>query len=248
MISLPLGIQLFTLREEMETDFLGTLKKVKEIGYEGVEFAGFGDYSAAQIKNVLNEIDLLGFSSHVPLTQLENNLSNVIDFHSELGVNHIVCPYIPEEYWKSKDKYLELASLFNQVGEQCKQAGIEFSYHHHAFEFEQFDGEFALDILLSNTEPDFVQLECDVYWVQYADLSPTDYMRKYEGRCPMVHLKDMKVEPKKFFAPVGTGVIDIDAVVKTAEEIGVKWLIVEQDQCDGPALESIKISYNNLMK
>ncbi|MFC0472752.1 sugar phosphate isomerase/epimerase [Halalkalibacter kiskunsagensis] len=248
MITLPLGVQLYTVREETEKDFIGTLKKVKEIGYEGVEFAGFGGYSAEALKATLEELGLKGFSSHVPLDQLEDDLANVIEYHVVLGVKNIVCPFIPEEYWDSKDKYLQLATLFNKVGEQCKEAGIQFSYHHHAFEFKQFEGEYALDILLANTDPELVQLECDVFWVQYADITPTEYLKKYEGRCPMVHVKDMKLKPEKTFAEVGTGVIDIDAVVKTAEEIGAKWLIVEQDKCEGSAIESIELSYNNLMK
>jgi sugar phosphate isomerase/epimerase len=248
MLTLPLAVQLYTLREETEKDFIGTLKKVKEIGYQGVEFAGFGGHSAEALKATLEELDLKGVSSHVPLDLLENDLFNIIDYHVQLGVKNIVCPFIPQEHWKKKESYLKLATFFNQVGEQCLKAGIQFSYHHHAFEFEQFNGEYALDILLANTNPEHVQLECDIYWVQFADLSPTDYMKKYNERCPMVHLKDMKVDEEKTFAEVGTGIIDINAVIKTAEQIGVKWLIVEQDECDGSALESIELSYTNLMK
>ncbi|WP_088103594.1 sugar phosphate isomerase/epimerase family protein [Halalkalibacter urbisdiaboli] len=245
---LPLGVQLYTLRDETEKDFVGTLKKVKEIGYEGVEFAGFGGHSAEEMKKILNKLELQAISSHVPLDQLENDLENVIHYHVTLGIDTIICPFIPEEYWTSKDKYVKLAAFFNQVGEACKQSGLQFCYHHHAFEFEIFDGEYALDILLANTDPELVKLECDVYWVEYAKLSPTDYMKKYSGRCPLVHLKDMKLEPEKTFAEVGTGVIDIDAVIKTAEEIGATWLIVEQDVCERPPLESIQISYSNVMK
>ncbi len=247
MSKLPIGVQLYTLREETEKDFVGTLKKVKEIGYDGVEFAGFGGYSAVEMKEILENIGLKGFSSHVPLTQLENNLTEVIEYHKTIGAEVIACPFIPQEMWNSKEAYLKLAELFNKVGEQCKEAGIQFCYHHHAFEFVQFDGEYGLDLIFSNTKPELVQLECDVYWVQHAGLSPAEYINKYDGRCPLVHVKDMKDNEGKDFAPVGTGIIDIASVVKTAEEVGARWLVVEQDKCEGPAIESVELSYNNLV-
>ncbi|WP_100404916.1 sugar phosphate isomerase/epimerase family protein [Bacillus solitudinis] len=248
MVALPLGIQLYTLRHETEKDFVGTLKKVKDIGYEGVEFAGFGNLQADEMKQVLDDLGLKGISSHVQLDQLKDNLEDVIAYHKTVGIDTIVCPFIPEDYWAAKESYLKLAELFNKVGETCQKSGMQFCYHHHAFEFDTFDGEYALDILLNHTKPDLVQLECDIYWVEYAGLVPTDYMKKYSGRCPLVHLKDMKLEPEKTFAEVGTGVIDINAVIQTAVEIGTKWLIVEQDQCEGSAIESVQFSYNNLMK
>ncbi len=142
-------------------------------------------------------MQLTAISSHVPIEQLENDLEAVIAYHTEIGIKYIACPYLTEEQRGSKEDYLKLAELFNQVGKATKAAGIQFVYHHHDFEFESFDGKYALDLIFENTDPELVQLECDIFWVEFAGISPTEYIEKYHQRVPLVHLKDMKTEPEK---------------------------------------------------
>ncbi|MFC4769974.1 sugar phosphate isomerase/epimerase family protein [Effusibacillus consociatus] len=159
------GVQLYTLRKEIEQDFIGTLQKVKEIGYTGVEFAGYGSFTGKELKDVLSDLELTPVSSHVPITELENKLSRVLEFGVEIGLQYIVCPF-PKDSQGGKRDYEELAESLNRIGEACKRAGIQLCYHHHDFECVRFDGEYALNLLLARTNPDFLMLEMDVYWAQ----------------------------------------------------------------------------------
>lgn len=152
MKQLPLGVALYTLRDRTAQDFIGTLKQVKEIGYQGVEFAGYGSISAKDMSAALKDIGLEAVSSHVPLDTLENNLPAALDYASEIGCSYIACPWIPVDRRGTKRGYVELAESLNRIGEQSRKQGISLLYHHHEFEFEQFDGEFALDIILNETD------------------------------------------------------------------------------------------------
>lgn len=241
------GIALFTLRDELAKDFKGTLAKVKEIGYAGVEFAGFGDHSASEIKAMLEEVGLEAWSSHVPLAQLRESLDDVLAYHKEVGVHYIVCPYLTPEERQAKDDYLELAKDLETIGNACKEAGIGFCYHNHDFELQTFDGEYALDLLLSQTTEEHVQLECDAYWVEFAGVDAKRYMNQYTGRVPMVHLKDMKATDKSF-AEVGEGTLDIKGIIQAGKEAGARYFFVEQDICERSPLESISISFNNIQR
>ncbi|MCM2677072.1 sugar phosphate isomerase/epimerase family protein [Alkalicoccobacillus plakortidis] len=245
MAKLPIALQLFTLRNETKEDFLGTLKKVKELGYDGVEFAGFGGYEASELKSFLNDLDLKPFSSHVGLELLEDNAEEIIAYHKELGVETIVIPYLVPERRTAKEDYLKLAESLNLYGEKVKEAGMQLCYHNHDFEFEKYDGEYALDLIFSNTNPEFVQVELDTYWAEFAGISAVDYAAKYKGRLPLAHIKDLVTSPEKTFAEVGEGVLDIKAIAAAVEEAGAKRFIVEQDVCQRPALESVEISIRN---
>ncbi|WP_221936813.1 sugar phosphate isomerase/epimerase family protein [Alkalicoccobacillus porphyridii] len=248
MAQLPIALQMFTLREETKEDFVGTLKKVKELGYDGVEFAGFGGLEAAELKGILEDIDLKPFSSHVGIELLEKDAEEIIAYHKELGVETIVIPYLVPERRASKEDYLKLAESLNHYGEKVKEAGMQLCYHNHDFEFEKYDGEYGLDIIFSNTNPEYVQVELDTFWAEFAGVSAVDYMDKYKGRLPLAHIKDMVTTPKKTFAEVGEGVLDIKAITSAAEEAGAKRLIVEQDVCQRPPLESVEISIGNLKR
>ena len=246
MAQLPIALQLYTLRNETKEDFLGTLKKVKELGYDGVEFAGFGGYEASELKAILEDLDLKPFSSHVGLELLEDNAEEIIAYHKELGVETMVIPYLVPERRTAKEDYLKLAESLNQSGEKIKEAGLQLCYHNHDFEFEKYDGEYGLDLIFSNTNPEFVQVELDTYWAEFAGISAVDYAAKYKGRLPLAHIKDMVTSPEKTFAEVGEGVLDIKSIVAAVEQAGAKRLIVEQDVCQRPALESVEISIRNL--
>ncbi|MDQ0207830.1 sugar phosphate isomerase/epimerase family protein [Alkalicoccobacillus murimartini] len=246
MAQLPIALQLYTLRNETKEDFLGTLKKVKELGYDGVEFAGFGGYEASELKAILEDLDLKPFSSHVGLELLEDNAEEIIAYHKELGVETMVIPYLVPERRTAKEDYLKLAESLNQYGEKIKEAGLQLCYHNHDFEFEKYDGEYGLDLIFSNTNPEFVQVELDTYWAEFAGISAVDYAAKYKGRLPLAHIKDMVTSPEKTFAEVGEGVLDIKSIVAAVEQAGAKRLIVEQDVCQRPALESVEISIRNL--
>lgn len=244
-MTIPISVQLYTLREYTEKDLIGTLEKVAELGYKGVEFAGFFNYPAAEVKAALDRLGLKATGSHTGLDLLKNNLEEVIEYNLTIGNKYVSCPW---ETFASKEDYVAKAKFFNEVGQKLKERGITFCYHNHAHEFESFDGEYGLDILYKETSPENLKAEMDTYWVTRAGLNAPDYVRKYTGRCPLVHLKDMEPGEDKHFAEVGEGIIDIKAIVEAGVEGGAEWFIVEQDVCKRPALESIKISINNLRK
>jgi sugar phosphate isomerase/epimerase len=241
---LPIALQLYTVREESQKDFIGTLEKVAEMGYEGVEFAGYGGLKASELKKVLDRTGLKAAGSHVGIELLKKDLNGVLEYSLEIGNKYIVCPGVP---YKSKEDYIEMAKFFNEVGERCKEKGLIFCYHNHAHEFEIYDGEYGLDILFKNTDKESVKAEIDVYWVKYAGVDPLEYLKKFSGRLPLIHLKDMDGKDRSN-TEIGNGIIDFKKIVKVAEENGVEWLIVEQDECKRSPLESAKISLENLRR
>ena len=243
-MSLPIALQLYTVRDETAKDFIGTLEKVAEIGYEGVEFAGFGDMPASKMKEALERLNLKAVGSHTSKDLLFNKLDEVIEYNLAIGNPFVMCPW---DNYGSKGEWLEAAKLYNTIGEKLKQRGLQFLYHNHAHEFAKFDGEYILDLIYKETDPELVKAEIDTYWVYYAGVDPAGYVAKYGGRCPIVHLKDMKADDK-FTVEVGEGIIDIKSIIEASVKAGTEWLVVEQDSCARPPLESVKISVDSLKK
>ncbi|MDP4162182.1 MAG: sugar phosphate isomerase/epimerase [Bacillota bacterium] len=244
MTKIPVAVQMYTLREESEKDFAGTLKKVAELGFDGVEFAGYGGMTPKEVKALLDELGLQAASSHISLEELENNLAQVIEDQKILGSKYIVCPYIEN---RSENDYLALISLLDQAGETCRREGITLLYHNHDFELERLsDGRMALEAIFDDTNPDNLETEFDVYWLTKAGENPVEWLKRYKNRTPLVHLKDMTTDSEQFFAELGTGGVDIEAVLNTGKEAGVKWWVVEQDFSRRNPFESIEISINYL--
>jgi sugar phosphate isomerase/epimerase len=246
MAQIPIALQMYTLRNESARDFIGTLREVAKIGYAGVEFAGTAGLSAAELRRLLDDLNLRVAGSHVGLDALEGDLSAALDFTQAIGSAFVVCPYLPEERRKSADDYRVLAEILNRAGAACKQRELQLCYHNHAFEFQRFDGQYALDLLFSATDPELVKGELDTYWIRKGGADPAAYIRQYAGRCPLIHLKDMAADEKQSFAEVGEGTLDWPAIFQASEAGGARWYIVEQDTCPGPPLESVRLSLKNL--
>lgn len=238
---MDVSLQLFTLRNESQHDFTGTLKKVADIGYKGVEFAGYGNLSAGELKKNLDKFHLKASGSHVGMDQLESSLDSVIEYNIEIGNKYIVCPCAN---YNSKQDFLDMTVKLNKIGQKCKDKGLQLCYHNHAHEFKVYDGTYGLDILYSETDPDLVKAEFDVYWIQYAGINPVDYIKKHRDRCELIHLKDMAKD--RTFAEVGNGTMDIKSIIETSKECGAKCFIVEQDECKRPPFESVKMSFDYL--
>ncbi|NLO82541.1 MAG: sugar phosphate isomerase/epimerase [Clostridiales bacterium] len=242
-----IGLQLYSIKELTEKDLIGALKEVARIGYDGVEFAGFFDTPAKELKKALNDLNLKPCGSHTGIDLLQNKLEDVIQYNLEIGNSYIVCPGLPPHMRDSADAYRRLADLFNQIGQQCKRHGIQFAYHNHDFEFQKFNGEYGLDILLSNTDPDLVHMELDTFWVEYCGLKSVDFMRKYRQQCSsLIHIKDLKSMDEKISTEIGKGIMDFVEIVELGKELGIKWYIVEQEEFEIPQLESIQISLEYL--
>lgn len=242
-----IGLQLYSIKELTGEDFFGTLQKVAKIGYDGVEFAGFFDASPSDLKKVLDDSGIVPCGSHTGIDVLEDDLNKVIDYNLEIENKYVICPGLPTHMRDSYDAYMKLSDQFNQIGEKCKEQGIQFGYHNHDFEFEKFKGEYGLDILLSNTDADLVHMELDTFWVEYAGLKSLDFMRKYpKQHSSLIHIKDMKSWDDKVNTEIGNGVIDFVSITDLAKELGTKWYIVEQEKFEIPQLESIEKSLKYL--
>ncbi|GGC96986.1 sugar phosphate isomerase [Thalassobacillus devorans] len=246
MKHIPVAVQMYTLRNESERDFSGTLKRVEELGFDGVEFAGYGDLTVKEVKSLLDELGLQAVSSHVPLEELQENLPKVIEEQKILGSQYLVVPFLlPEQ--RNEDDYQSLILFLQQAGKRCREKGITLCYHNHDFELDHLsDGKMALETIFDETNPEELHTELDIYWLKKAGENPVDWLKRYQGRSPLVHLKDMTNDEEQFFAELGTGGVDIEAVLAAGEEAGVKWWIIEQDESRRSPLESLEISMNYL--
>ncbi len=255
-----IGLQLYTVRDQMKADFDGTIAKVASIGYKEVEFAGYFGHTPEQVRVVIDRNGLTSPSCHVEYAVLSDKWPSVIESSKTIGQSYIVCPWIPEEIRKQPDGWKRAIDTFNHAGEISKKSGIQFAYHNHWFEFLPVNGKLPYDMLLEQCDPDLVKMELDLCWITVAGADPLTYFNRYPGRFPLVHVKDMKKLPKvsasggqdfgdslKDMTAVGSGIIDWKRIFAQSEKAGIKHYIVEHDKPEAP-FESIKISHDYLSK
>jgi sugar phosphate isomerase/epimerase len=244
------ALQLYSVRDLTARDFAGTMKKVADIGYKLVETAGYGNLKTAkEAKKALDDAGLKAVSGHFAIDLLENKIDQVVEDAQTLGLDMVVCPFLPEDRRKDAAGYLATAKVLEKAGLALHQYGPVLAYHNHNFEFQKFDNKYGLALIFENTQPHLVAAEVDVYWVKNAGVDPVEYLNKLGDRVRALHLKDMLAGDEKRFAPVGSGVIDFKAVLAAAEKNGVRYGIVEQDRTyDQATLDVIKTSLENLKK
>ncbi len=242
----PVAVQMYTLRDLTKDDFEGTLRAAADVGYKGIELAGFPDMPAEQFRILLNELDVQAAGAHISLQLLEEQLDAMLTYCVGIDCHYVVCPFLPETRRRSGTDYRNLGRQLDEIGARCQQHGLQFCYHNHAFEFERFDGRFGMEILLEATDPALVQWEVDAFWVEKAGVNASDMIRAYSGRCPLIHLKDMTKDESKTFAEVGEGSVDFRPIFAAGDAGGAAWYIVEQDRCQRPPLESVRISLQHL--
>lgn len=247
-MNFPVALQLYSVREEMQQDFEGTLQKVRALGYDGVEFAGLYGLAPAAIRSMLQKLDLVPVSAHVPFVDLMADPDKMMADYKEIGCSYVVIPYLTPEFRPGAEKFDEVIRGAAILGEAANRQGLTLLYHNHDFEFEKLDGVYALDLLYEKVPASLLQTELDTCWVNVGGENPADYIRKYTGRAPVVHLKDFfggkqenmyeligiesekkESEGKFEFRPVGSGVQDIPAILAASEDAGAKWVVVEQD-------------------
>ena len=250
MAVIPISLQLYTVRDLAAKDFAGTLKEVSNIGYRNVELAGYGNLKTAkEAKKALDDAGLKVSGAHAPIDALEKNLNQVLDENAELQNTTVICPWLPEQRRKDAAGWKQCAETLSNIGRACHEKGVDFAYHNHSFEFEKFDGKTGLDILFDNCQPHLVRAEVDVYWVKHGGEDPVTRINQLGRRVILLHLKDMTPGEDRKFAPVGTGILDFKAILDVASRLGVKYGVVEQDNCyELPPLNAIRISYQNLQK
>jgi len=253
-----IGIQLYTVRDAMKTDFDGTIAKVAATGYKEVEFAGYFDHSPKDIRAVLSKNGLTAPSAHVEYAVLApEKFEKVIDDAIIIGHKYIVNPWIGD-LRKEPDAWKKAAETFNRAGQYSKKHGIQFAYHNHWFEFEPLpDGKLPYDVLLAECDADLVKMEMDLCWITAGRQDPLKYFAKYPGRFPLVHVKDIKTLPpfpaeggQDFgdtvdLAAVGSGTIDWKRILAKSDQAGIKHYFVEHDK-PADAFASIKSSYDYL--
>jgi sugar phosphate isomerase/epimerase len=247
--SRSIGLQLYSLRNEVGENLEESLKKISEIGYTNLEAAGYRDgkfygMAPADFKALVENYGMKLTSSH--LTFNNNEVATVLEAHREAGVKYLVWPWLNGEQRKSADSYKQMAEMFNTVGEICKDNGMKFGYHNHDFEFAPIDGIIPYELLLESTDPKLVFMEIDLYWIVYAGQDPIKYFEKYPGRFELWHVKDMASGDAMEMIEVGDGIIDYPALFENAAKSGMKEFFVEQDVIKGDGFESVKKSFDYL--
>lgn len=260
-MALPIALQLYSVRYDLEADYFGTLKKVKEMGYDGVELSGLGEHDPKEVKKMLSDLGLALTSSHAPVDELMRD--GELERYVEVGCKYIVAGLRFDDDEAENGKRIEKIAL---LAEKAHEAGLTLNYHNHDFEFKKYKGKYILDTLYERVGSDKLLAQIDTCWVKFAGIDPCEYMRKYAGRMPLLHVKDFikgesnatpydligqaEVKDKKTdfkFVPVGCGCQDIPAILETAKETGVRWVIVEQDKSeDRPMLDAAKMSIDHL--
>jgi sugar phosphate isomerase/epimerase len=247
------GVQLYTVRDLMKTDFAGTIAKVASIGYKEVEFAGYYDHSPKDVRAILDKVGLTAPACHVGMDVVENHWPETIDAAHTIGHTFIVCPWIDEKDRNSADSWKRIIEVFNKAGEASKKANIQFAYHNHWWEFgpnASLGGKLPYDYLLASTDPNFVKMEMDLGWISVAGQDPVAYFERYPGRFPLVHVKDFKSLPKiapdqlasfnsttleegDMTAP-GSGIIDWKRIFSHSDEAGIQHYFLEHDMPKDP--------------
>jgi len=267
----PVGIQLFTVKDELAKDFDGTLKKVGAIGYKEVEAAGFYNKSAAEFRKSIEGAGLTIPSAHYSLQDLLDGFDAKLAFAHELGLKYIICsfPFVANPDRFHAEKYYEEISRgitlddwkwnfdqFSRLGEKTKKAGIAFGYHNHNMEFRKLSGVLVYDELLRLTDPTLVKMEMDIGWVAGAGYDPVAYLEKFPGRYELFHVKDINAGPPTTegegagSTELGHGTIDWKKVFAAAKKASVEHYFVEQEEPfkNHPVMEAIRIDYEFLSK
>jgi len=243
-----IGLQLYTVRDQLQTDFEGTLAKVAQIGYKNMEFAGYYNRTPEQVRATLDKLQLVSTSSHIGAPLLRQDAAAQIRAAKTIGQDYITLPSY--NFGKDTAGWRKGVAEFNQWGAMCRDAGLKLAYHNHNFEFAALDGTTGYEILQNEVDPKLVDFELDLYWAKFAGQDPLALFAKYPGRFTMWHVKDMVVtDDKKGMSPVGKGTIDFKSYFAHAQQSGLKHFFVEHDtaaQYPGGSLASIEASYQYL--
>ena len=266
-MALPIAVQVYSVRDAANADLYSTLKQIKEMGYDGIEFAGLYGNKPADIKAWCQELGLVPISAHVSLAEMLNNPIGVLSAYAEVGCKFVAVPYLIPEHRPDSPNFPYVVEFIASLCKAAKSFGMQMLYHNHDFEFMKVDGKYALDVLYDTIPADLLQTELDTCWVNVGGENPAEYIKKYSGRSPVVHLKDFTGEksddmyeligiekkaptrPSGFeFRPVGMGLQDFPAILSAAKEAKAEWVVVEQDQATMglTPLESIKKSIDYL--
>jgi sugar phosphate isomerase/epimerase len=249
----PLGVQLWTVRDQVDKELPTVLKTLHEIGYEEVEtFGSMYNRPAAELKKMCSDNGLRATAGHFEY----NGIEKMFDYAQEVGMKYVINPSLPEEMTTTLDGYKKAADQYNRWGEQLNKRGMRFGYHNHNAEFKKMGGSTGFDTLMSSTDPKLVWFEVDCFWAKHAGRDPVAMIKEHGDRIRLLHIKDRKPGTPTSTeqggdddqTEIGTGEFDWKTLFAAASSAGVEHYYVEQDKCARPPLESVRISYNNLRK
>ena len=201
----PLGIQLYTLRSELQQDFEGTLARVAELGFKEIEHFSIAGHAAKEVRAMQDRHGLVAPSIHTLIKPLKDNLPALLDDCHTLGNRYLTVAFLLPNERKTLDHYRDHIETMENAAEECKKADVQLAYHNHDFEFIPIDGQVPYDMLMAHTTGEQVALELDLYWISKAGLDPLTYLAKDPARFPLVHVKDMADNAAQAFTEVGTG-------------------------------------------
>lgn len=228
------GIQLYSVRDTIAGDVPGTLAQLAQMGYTGVEFAGYYDMTAADMKAALDSAGLTAMGSHVPYDRLTEHLDEELEYNLSVGNKYLICPGTQVE---TADDARRAAETLERCAEKCAVSGAVVGYHNHAHELKEDNGAYLLDIMREETQR--LVFELDLYWVRYALDDVAAYMRRYDGRLPLVHLKQIAEDKENVV--FGRGILDFASLVPLARELGAQQFIVEHESYgDGTPMECVR--------
>ena len=240
-----IGIQLYTVRQALDTDFAGTLERLAAIGYQEVEFAWNRGASPADTNEILRATGLTAPAAHLSVDDFESGWAATVSTARTLGIEYLVLAWIDAEQRKTLADYHQWAERFNRYGKAAREAGFRFAYHNHAAELTPIDGTIPYDILLGETSPDAVSFEMDIYWVLSGGGDPLAYFARWPGRFPLLHVKGRAADGA--MVDVGAGTVDWGAIFARSKQAGVRHSFVEHDDAPDP-FASAAASYSYLRK
>ncbi|CAH1215604.1 Inosose dehydratase [Paenibacillus plantiphilus] len=240
------GLQMYSLRDLAEKDFIGTLRKVADIGYQAVEFAGYYDTPAKELRSVLDSIGLKAPSAHMSIhfdddrKKIKANVARQIEYANLVGLEYLVTPWVPLPDNPTDEDVNTLANLLELIGKQVHASGLQYGYHNHEFEFKLVGDKPVIDMLLERIPAKYLVAEFDLGWIYMGGQNPVEYVMRYAGRVPLVHFKDFAKGRRD--TEIGKGMVDLKGVLKAAEPAGIQYYFVEQEEYSTSSLESVKNS------
>ena len=228
------AIQLYTVRDIINNDFAGTLKKLAEMGYTGVEFAGYGGLSAREMKDILTANGLKPIGAHIGVESLVKRLDEEIAYHKILGTEYIICPFYD---MKTGEDALKFAEILKPVIAKCSDAGFQFAYHNHAHELVKDNGEYLLDILFKNLPPE-AAMELDIFWAAHAGVDPFEFMENHGNILKLAHIK--QIDRDKHCVDLDQGILNFRDIIIKAKSLGVEHFILEQEEFAVSSMVSAK--------
>lgn len=238
-----IAVQLYSVREYTEKDFAGTVRKIADMGYAGIETAGFPGTTAQAAGKLFQELGLTVSSAHTGLP-VGKDQGRILDEMVAIGCKNLVCPGVPASLFESREGIKQAAEQLNQANQICLKNGLTFGYHNHYKEFQIVDGHTAFDLLLELADP-AIHFQIDTYWAHVAGIDVPALVKKLGKRAPLLHIKDGPGDKNKPMLAVGEGIMDIPAILAAAKGF-CEWQIVELDSCATDMLEAIEKSYRYL--